>query len=93
MPRYLVERSFPDGLAIPQTEAGAQICSTVVDNNAIDGVSWVHSYVSPDHRKTFCIYDSPTPEAIRTVAERNKLPVDRITQVTTLDPYFYRAAS
>jgi hypothetical protein len=91
MPRYLVERSFPDGLAIPQTAAGAAVCSTVVDNNARDGVTWVHSYVSPDHKKTFCIYDSPTPEAIRTAAERSQLPVDQITQVTTLDPYFYRA--
>ena len=92
MNRYLVERSFPDGLSIPQTAEGAQICSTVVGNNAIDGVSWVHSYVSADRKKTFCIYDSPTPEAIRTVAARNGLPVDSITQVSTLDPYFYRAA-
>lgn len=92
MPRYLVERSFPDGLSIPQTEAGAKICDTVIENNTKDGVSWVHSYVSPDRKKTFCIYDSPTPEAIRTVAGRNGLPVDVITQVSTLDPYFYRAA-
>ncbi len=92
MPRYLVERTFPDGLSIPQTEAGAKICSTVVETNARDGVTWVHSYVSPDRKKTFCIYDSPTPEAIRTAAEHNQLPVDRITQVTTLDPYFYRGA-
>ncbi len=92
MPRYLVERSFPDGLSIPQNEDGARICGTVIDNNAKDGVSWVHSYVSADRKKTFCIYDSPTPEAIRTVATRNGLPVDTITQVSTLDPYFYRAA-
>jgi predicted amidohydrolase YtcJ len=92
MPRYLVERTFPDGLSIPQTEEGAKICRTVVDNNARDGVTWVHSYVSPDRKKTFCIYDSPTPEAIRTVAGRNGLPVDHITEVSTLDPYFYRTA-
>jgi len=55
-------------------------------------VTWVHSYVSSDRKKTFCIYDSPTPEAIRTVAGRNGLPVEVITQVSTLDPYFYRAA-
>jgi hypothetical protein len=55
-------------------------------------VTWVHSYVSPDRKKTFCIYDSPTPEAIRTVAGRNGLPVDHITEVSTLDPYFYRTA-
>jgi hypothetical protein len=46
----------------------------------MDGVTWVHSYVNPDRTKTFCIYDGPSPEAIRTVAERNKLPVDRITE-------------
>jgi hypothetical protein len=92
MSRYLVERTFPGGLSIPQTEEGARAVRVVVDNNARDGVTWVHSYVSPDRQKTFCIYDGPSPEAIRTVAERNKLPVDRITEVSVLDPYFYRAA-
>lgn len=48
MPRYLVERTFPDGLAVPMTEAGVQVCLTVVGNNAMDGVTWVHSYVTPD---------------------------------------------
>ena len=57
----------------------------------MDGVTWVHSYVNPEKTKTFCIYDGPSPEAIRTVAERNKLPVDKITEVSVLDPYFYRA--
>jgi hypothetical protein len=37
----------------------------------------------------FCVYDAPSPEAIRRAAERNGLPVDRITRVTVLDPYFY----
>ena len=91
MPRYVVERTFPDGLSIPQTEAGAKLCHKVVKSNAEDGVSWVHSYVSMDHSKTFCVYDAPSPEAIRAVATRNQLPVDRITEVTVLDPYFYRA--
>jgi hypothetical protein len=30
------------------------------------------------------------PEAIRKAAEVNGLPVDQITEVTVLDPYFYR---
>ena len=81
MPRYLVERTFPDGLAIPMTNEGAQVCLTVVGNNAVDGVTWVHSYVTDDKGKTFCIYDAPSPEAIRTAVERNGLPVDRITEV------------
>lgn len=90
MPRYLVERSFTDGLAIPVTEEGATACKTVVINNAEDLVTWVHSYVTTDKGKTFCIYDGPSPEAIRRAARRNGLPVDRITEVSVLDPYFYR---
>ena len=90
MPRYMVERTFPQGLSIPQTTEGAQACLGVVGRNAEEGVTWVHSYVTPDKKHTFCIYDGPSPEAIRTVAQRNQLPVDRITEVSVLDPYFYR---
>jgi hypothetical protein len=90
MPRYMVERTFPDGLAIPVNEQGAATCLLVVDNNAQDGVTWVHSYVTGDKRKTFCIYDGPTPDAVRSAARRNGLPVDRVTPVSVLDPYFYR---
>jgi hypothetical protein len=89
MPRYLVERTFPDGLAIPATDEGATICLTVVGANTEDLVTWVHSYVTDDKRKTFCIYDAPSPEAIRRAARRNNLPVDKITEVKVLDPYFY----
>ncbi len=91
MTRYLVERTFADGLTIPQTQAGATACLNVVDGNAQHGVTWVHSYVSPDHKKTFCIYDGPSPESIRAAASSTGLPVDSVTEVTVLDPYFYRA--
>ena len=89
MPRFIVERSFPEGFAIPVTEEGAQTCLTVVANNTMDEVTWVHSYVAADKKKTFCIYDAPSAEAIQKVAKRNNLPVDRITEVRVLDPYFY----
>ena len=90
MPRYLIERSFPEGLKIPANDEGAQMCRTLVLNNTEEGVTWVHSYVSDDGQKTYCIYDAPSPEAIRRAAAWNKLPVDRITKVRVLDPYFYR---
>jgi hypothetical protein len=90
MARYVVERTFPDGLAIPVTEDGATACLDVVDRNAGVGVTWVHSYVSYDKKKTFCIYDGPDPESIRRAAESNNLPVDSITRVLVLDPYFYK---
>ena len=90
MPRYLVERSFPEGLQIPVDEQGATACLAVVDGNATEGVTWVQSYVTPDRRTSFCVYDGPSPQAIRRAAQTNQLPVDRITQVRVLDPYFYR---
>jgi hypothetical protein len=90
VPRYLVERDFQDGLAIPIDESGAKACLTVVETNLAEQVTWVHSYVSTDKRKTYCVYDAPTPEAIRLAARRNKLPVQRITEVRVLDPYFYK---
>lgn len=89
MNRYLVERTFPDGLQVPCDGNGAAACLAVVDRNLAGDVTWVHSYVSPDKRKTFCIYDAPGPEAIRAAAERSALPVDTITEVRVLDPYFY----
>jgi predicted amidohydrolase YtcJ len=81
MPRYLVERTFPGSLSIP--------VRAVLERNAAEGVTWVHSYVSEDKQKSFCIYDAPSPEAIRKTAARNELPVERITQVRVLDPYSY----
>lgn len=90
MPRYIVERTFPDGLAISVTEQGANTCLLVVGNNAKDGVTWVKSYVTGDKTKTFCVYDAPSPDAVRRAAQRNGLPVDSITEVRVLDPYFYQ---
>ena len=90
MSRYIVERTFTEGLRILVTEAGAQTCLGVVDRNADLGVPWSLSYISVDKRKTLCVRDGPNPEAIRQAAQRNGLPVDHITRVTVLDPYFYR---
>jgi len=55
-------------------------------------ITWHHSHVVVDEEgavKSFCVYDAPTPEAIRKTAARNELPVDHITQIRVLDPYFY----
>lgn len=89
MPRFMVERTFTKGLHIPTNDSGATACLNVVTNNAESGVTWVHSYVSNDKSKTYCIYDGPDEDAIRAAAEANGLPVDSVTEVRVLDPYFY----
>lgn len=93
MPRYMIERDFRNGIEIPSTPEGRKATLAVVDNNVTEGVTWVHSYVTEDHKKTFCIYDGPSPEAIRRVAGLNDLPVDKISEVSVLDPYFYVGAT
>jgi hypothetical protein len=89
MSRFIVERAFPGGLSLPTNDDGASACARITGGNAECGVTWIHSYVTSDKTKTYCLYDAPSPEAIRQVARRNGLPVDRIVEVTVLDPYFY----
>jgi hypothetical protein len=86
--RYVVERTFPEGWSISATPEGAAECRGVVEQNADWAVTWLHSYVSADGKTTFCVYEAPTPEAIRKAAAQNRLPVDRIVRVRVLDPYF-----
>ena len=89
MPRYMVQRTFADGLHIPIENGGAEVCRTVVERNAEEGVTWISSFVSEDKTRTFCVYDVPTPEAIRKAAIGNEVPIDQITQVRVPSPYFY----
>jgi len=89
MPRYMIERTFPDGLAIPTTADGAKTCLDVAQNNAEEAVTWLTSYVSCDRTKTYCVYDGPNSNAIQRAAVANGLPVDALTEVRVLDPYFY----
>ena len=92
MPRYVVERTFPGGWHNPAGPEGNEMRVGVVERNADEGVTWLQSYVTDDGTRSFCIYEAPSPEAIRKTAARNDLPVDRITEVRVLDPYPYGGA-
>jgi hypothetical protein len=89
MPRYLIERSFPAGFALAPGAEGADAFVRVIERNERVGVTWIHSYVSADRSKTFCIYDGSSPEAVRRTAADNRLPVDAVTEIRVLDPYRY----
>ncbi len=88
MPRYVIERSFPDGFGIRSTLQGAIECRALIQLNTEAGVTWLHSYVSADEKTTFCVYEAPSPEALRRASARNGLPIGRITRVRVLDPSF-----
>ncbi len=40
-------------------------------------------------KKTFCIYEATSPEAIRKAVKKNNTPVDKITEISVLNPYFH----
>ena len=88
MPRYMVQRTFPDGLA----SRSRTVAPRLRDRRGAQPRGGRH--LGPLVRErgqatTFCVYDAPTPEAVRKSASRNDLPVDQITEVRVLDPYFY----
>jgi hypothetical protein len=89
MPRYLVERTFPNQFAIPIDQGGAQACQVIIDNDTLEHVTWLHSYVTLDKLRSIWVCDAPSPEAVRRAAQRNNLPIDRITEVRVFDPYFF----
>lgn len=89
MPRYVIERNFPDGLHLPIDAEGAAAAVLVGKVNAEEGVNWVHSYFTPDKKNSYCVYDAPNPEAIRRAGAKNGLPVGKISEVTVLSPSFY----
>ena len=90
MPRYLVERTYC-GSPVFGPAVGVQAaerCDKVIRANARQGVTWIHSFVTPDRRRSYCIVDAASPEAIRVAAQATALPVDRITEERVFDPYF-----
>ena len=89
MARYLVERTFGETWHIPPGSDGRRLLLALIACNSDRCVTWLHSYVTEDGHKSFCIYDAPSPEAIRLTARANRLPVDRIVEISVLDPYTY----
>jgi Protein of unknown function (DUF4242) len=87
MPRYLVERTFAGGWDWTDL-TGSSCREGVADTGAREGVTWIHSYVTPDRHRSFCIVESPSPQAVRVAALASGLPADRITEVRVLFPHF-----
>ncbi|HEY1282854.1 MAG TPA: DUF4242 domain-containing protein [Steroidobacteraceae bacterium] len=86
MPRYLIEREFPAGCDVTANGWSVEQSREVTDANVEEGVTWIVSYVDRALQRTFCLYEAPTPEAIRAASGRNGLPIKRITEVRVVEP-------
>ena len=79
MPVFLIERNFAEQLNItPDGAAG------VNEINADAGVQWLISFLSADKKKTYCLYEASSAEAIMEAARRNGLPADMIVPVSEI---------
>ena len=45
--------------------------------NADEGVSWFFSFLSAGRRRTYCLYEAPSPDAIVAAAHRANVPADK----------------
>ena len=79
MPVFLIEREFAEKLEV--TPEGAASMNRV---NEDVGVKWLISFLSADKKKTYCLYEAASAEAIREAAERNGVPADVIVEVGEL---------
>ncbi|MGK5112079.1 nickel-binding protein [Geodermatophilus sp. CPCC 205506] len=77
MPVFMIERRYADVL-----EVTAEVADGVNAINDDEGVQWLYSFLSADKRKTYCLYEAPSADAIRRAAARAGLPADVVVEVS-----------
>jgi Protein of unknown function (DUF4242) len=83
MPLYVIERTFAEQLDLTDDDV-----KLIEDVNADEGVRWLFSFLSADRRRTYCLYEAPSPDAIMAAATRAGVPVDAIVEVDAAVPQF-----
>lgn len=81
MPVFLIERNFAEKLNVTPDSA-----AEVNEINADIGVQWLISFLSADKKKTYCLYEASSAEAIRQAAKRAGIPADVIIEVSEIQP-------
>jgi hypothetical protein len=81
MPVYVIERNF--ALELDLSSEDVRLIDEV---NADEGVRWLFSFLSADRRRTYCLYEAPSPDAIVAAARRANVPADTIVEVGTAAP-------
>ncbi|MDQ3828231.1 MAG: DUF4242 domain-containing protein [Candidatus Tectomicrobia bacterium] len=84
MPLFLIERNFAD-----QLEMNREVAADVARVNGDVGIQWLFSFLSADKKKTYCLYEAPSAEAIREAARRLNAPADVIVEVGELRPEMF----
>lgn len=77
MPVFMIERRYAE-----EFEASAEDLDGVKRINDEEGVRWLYSFLSADRRKTYCLYEAQSADAIRLAARRAGLPADLVVEMS-----------
>ena len=81
MPLYVIERTFAEQLDLTSDDV-----RLIEEINADEGVRWLFSFLSADRRRTYCLYEAPSPDAIVAAAQRANVPADAVVEVGPATP-------
>ena len=84
MPTYVIERSFAEQLDLTGDDV-----ELIEAANAEEGVRWLFSFLSADRRRSYCLYEAPSAEAIMAAARRAGIPADAVTEVSRISAEMY----
>jgi hypothetical protein len=76
MPLFVIERRYAE-----QLELSSDAVRMLEEINADEGVHWLFSFLSADRRRSYCLYEAPSPEEIMAAARRANIPADVIVEV------------
>jgi Protein of unknown function (DUF4242) len=79
-----LERNFAEAQELSKEDA-----DNIREINDDEGVRRLFSFLSPDKRKTYCLYEAPSAEAIRAAARRLNIPADVIVEVSEMRPEMF----
>jgi hypothetical protein len=83
VPVFVIERAFAEQLELTSDDV-----RLIEEINADEGVRWLFSFLSADRLHSYCLYEAPSPDAIRTAAQRAGVPADAIIEVSPGTPEF-----
>lgn len=76
MALFIIERNFAEQIDPPPDAIKA-----IGEINDAVGVKWLYSFLSADRRKTYCLYEAESADAIREAAQRAGLPADVVIEL------------
>jgi hypothetical protein len=77
MPIYVIERRYAE-----QIDVSVEDLKEIEAVNADENVQWIFSFLTVDRMRTYCLYEAPSPDALRAAARRLNIPADAIVEVS-----------